>query len=212
MTDSYLPQSRPRLPRQRGRALFGGFRSASRDPSPNRLAAHRARWHAPLVANPIEHVDVAELLSDAAPDAPGSPPSRPAGHLPADADAQVEAALFARAKGGTTWAEVLDRNGETVRLLRDLPADPKAALSWLQARKPQDWQVQAALMVEHRYVVELPAVARTTAEWLARVGRGEARQGAGDPDGSASVVPPASPEFQKNHPVTLENTAPQHDD
>ena len=64
------------------------------------------------------------------------------GELPApapDADSQVEAALYRRAVGGTTWAEKMDRFGEVRRLVSDMPPDITAARIWLERRNPERW-------------------------------------------------------------------------
>ena len=59
-------------------------------------------------------------------------------------DARVQRALYARAVGGTRWAEKLDKFGDVHRLREYVEPDARAALSWLQARQRQAWGQDAA--------------------------------------------------------------------
>ena len=53
-------------------------------------------------------------------------------------DKAVQAALYSRAVGSTTWTDRVV-NGSVERLASDLPPDVAAAKLWLQARRPQAW-------------------------------------------------------------------------
>jgi hypothetical protein len=122
-------------------------------------------------------------------------------------DARVERALYERAVGGETWAEVSDKLGGTVRLYQRVLPDPSAAAKWLATRKAEAWGDRP--MVATNYVVHIPMPAVTSQDWL-RMVRDSGRQpaieviassvpvGSADPDGdSGDGTPILSPPLQK---------------
>lgn len=55
-------------------------------------------------------------------------------------DFQVENALLKRALGGIIEEEKLTKEGEIVKLKREIPGDVTAQIFWLKNRKPVEWK------------------------------------------------------------------------
>lgn len=185
---------------------------------------HAATVADQLPANPIEHVSAAQLLIDAGltDDEIASQlgltvaevqrlPEMQTASLSAVHVARVERALYAAALPGTGWRETATRDGP-MRLEYSRDPDTAAASTLLSAHQPQRYGKRAELTVEHRYVVELPAVAPSTADWLASVrAPGGGPTGGEGWNGNAPTVPSPA-DFQKNSPEVFENTAVHQSD
>ena len=70
------------------------------------------------------------------------------------ADAQVEKALFERARGGAKKTKrVTKADGSVEETVEELAADPGAAAKWLRCRKPEEWTDKT--QVEHTGTCDL---------------------------------------------------------
>ena len=91
--------------------------------------------------------------------------------LPSNAVQQVERALFDRAIGVTVSKDVMTGTGP-VTLDTELPADVKAAQTFLQAHAPERYRDDRPQQLV-QFVVALPPRSSNATEWLRDIGRGQ---------------------------------------